>query len=45
MTLGRLATRIAMVLMGVTLGSYLNLVSNQNISVMRSQAWNEVCAL
>lgn len=36
---------IAMVLIGVSLGSYLQLVSNQNISVMRSQAWNSAIAI
>ncbi|MGZ8939985.1 MAG: hypothetical protein ACXW32_12300, partial [Limisphaerales bacterium] len=32
-------------LMGVTLASYLHLVSNQNISIMRSMAWNEAVAV
>lgn len=36
---------VAMVLIGITLGSYLNLVSNQNLSVMRSQAWNSAIAV
>jgi hypothetical protein len=30
---------------GVTLASYLHLVSNQNISIMRSMAWNEAVAV
>ena len=30
---------------GVTLASYLHLVSNQNVSVMRSMAWNEAVAV
>lgn len=32
-------------LMGVTLASYLHLVSNQNQSIMRSMAWNEAVAV
>lgn len=31
---------VMVVVIGVTLGSYLTLVSNQNLSVMRSMAWN-----
>lgn len=31
---------VTMTLVGITLGSYLQLVSNQNLSVMRSMAWN-----
>ena len=30
---------------GVTLASYLHLVSNQNVSIMRSMAWNEAVAV
>ena len=33
---------VVMLLIGMTLASYLNLVSNQSISVQRSQAWNSV---
>ena len=33
---------VVMLLIGMTLASYLNLVANQNISVQRSQAWNSV---
>ncbi len=36
---------IIVVLIGVTLGSYLHLVSNQNLSVMRSMAWNHAVAV
>src|SRR5688572_15866827 len=36
---------ICVVLIGVTLGSYLHLVSNQNLSVMRSMAWNSAVAV
>lgn len=36
---------VTMVLIGITLGSYLQLVSNQNLSVMRSQAWNSAIAI
>ncbi|HYE30717.1 MAG TPA: hypothetical protein VEH27_04770 [Methylomirabilota bacterium] len=32
-------------ILGVTLASYLNLVSNQNISTMRSQNWNAALAV
>jgi hypothetical protein len=32
-------------LMGVTLASYLHMVSNQNQSIMRSMAWNEAVAV
>jgi hypothetical protein len=32
-------------LMGVTLASYLHMVSNQNTSIMRSMAWNEAVAI
>lgn len=31
---------VTMVLIGITMASYLQLVSNQNISVVRSMAWN-----
>ena len=31
---------ITTILIGVTLGSYLHMVSNQNLSIMRSMAWN-----
>jgi hypothetical protein len=31
--------------LGVTLASYLHMVSNQNISIMRSMAWNEAVAV
>lgn len=31
---------VVMALVGITLGSYLELVANQNLSVMRSMAWN-----
>jgi hypothetical protein len=33
------------VLIGITLGSYLHMVSNQNLSVMRSMAWNHAVAV
>jgi hypothetical protein len=33
------------VVMGFTLGSYLQMVSNQNLSVMRSMAWNNAIAV
>jgi hypothetical protein len=36
---------IMVVVIGVTLGSYLNLVSHQNVSVMRSMAWNHAVAV
>jgi hypothetical protein len=36
---------ITVVLIGVTLGSYLHLVSNQNLSIMRSMAWNQAVAV
>jgi hypothetical protein len=32
-------------LIGVTLASYLHMVSNQNLSIMRSLAWNEAVAV
>lgn len=32
-------------LMGITLASYLHMVSNQNLSIMRSMAWNEAVAI
>jgi hypothetical protein len=32
-------------LIGVTLASYLSMVSNQNLSIMRSLAWNEAVAV
>ncbi|MGV3773655.1 MAG: DUF7305 domain-containing protein [Verrucomicrobiales bacterium] len=31
---------VATLLIGITMGSYLHLVSNQNLSVVRSQSWN-----
>jgi len=33
-------TLIIIVLMGISLGSYLKLVSSQNLSIQRSQNWN-----
>lgn len=36
---------VLMGLMGVTLASYLHMVSNQNLSIMRSMAWNEAVAV
>jgi hypothetical protein len=36
---------VTMVIIGVTLGSYLLLVANQNLSVMRSEAWNSAIAV
>ena len=36
---------VSTVIIGVTLASYLNLVSNQNLSIMRSMAWNEAVAV
>lgn len=33
------------VLIGVTLGSYLHMVSNQNQSIMRSMSWNQAVAV
>jgi hypothetical protein len=36
---------IVTVLIGVTLGSYLHLVANQNVSIMRSMAWNNAVAV
>lgn len=33
------------VLIGITLGSYLHMVSNQNLSIMRSMAWNHAVAV
>src|SRR5688572_12904834 len=36
---------IVVVVIGVTLGSYLHLVANQNLSIMRSMAWNHAVAV
>lgn len=36
---------VVMAVVGVTLGSYLQLVSNQNISIMRSMAWNSAISV
>lgn len=36
---------VTIVLLGITLASYLNLVANQNLSVMRSMAWNSAIPL
>ena len=36
---------VTVILIGITLGSYLSLVSNQNLSVMRSMAWNNAVAV
>ena len=36
---------VMVVLIGMTLASYLNLVANQNLSVQRSQAWNSAIAV
>lgn len=36
---------ISIILIGITLGSYLKLVSNQNQAVMRSQQWNAAIPL
>ena len=33
------------VLIGITLGSYLHMVSNQNQSIMRSMSWNQAVAV
>jgi hypothetical protein len=32
-------------IVGITLGSYLNLVANQNLSVLRSMAWNSAISV
>ena len=36
---------VACMLIGITLASYLQLVSNQNLSIMRSMAWNRALVL
>ena len=36
---------VACTLVGITLASYLQLVSNQNLSIMRSMAWNKALVL
>src|SRR5688500_20264502 len=36
---------VVVVLIGITLGSYLHLVSNQNQSIVRSQQWNAAIPL
>ena len=36
---------VVMAITGITLGSYLNLVANQNLAVLRSMAWNSAIAV
>jgi hypothetical protein len=36
---------VTMAILGITLGSYLQLIANQNISVARSMAWNNAVAV
>jgi hypothetical protein len=36
---------VVMAIAGITLGSYLNLVANQNLAVLRSMAWNSAIAV
>src|SRR5687768_16517442 len=36
---------VVLAIAGITLGSYLNLVANQNLSVLRSMAWNSAISV
>jgi hypothetical protein len=36
---------VTMAIIGISLGSYLHLVSNQNLSIMRSMAWNSAISV
>lgn len=40
-----LVVLVGMTLMGITLASFLHLVSNQNASIQRSQQWNQALAV